>query len=96
MNSGKKIHETNEQKINEDIKMLTENLLQAYSDCMSITCPEERQSTIMILQHLKEDFEGYFSTYVDKREGNRDAPVFVDMVRHYGITLAPGLLEILT
>ena len=96
MNSGKKIHETNEQKINADIRLLTENLLQAYSDCMNITCPEERQSTIKILQHLKEDFEGYFSTYVDKRERNREASTFVDMVRHYGITLDPGLLEILT
>lgn len=96
MNSGKKIHETKEQKINADIRMLTENLLQAYADCMTITCPEERHSTIMILKHLKEDFEGYFTTYVDKRERSRDESTFVDMVHHYGITLDPQLIEILS
>ena len=95
MNSGKKIIETSDQKICADIRMLTENLLQAYADCMTITCPEERLSTMKILQHLKEDFEGYFDTYVDRRASKREKSTFIDMVHYYGITMDSELSELL-
>lgn len=96
MNSGKKVIENCDQKIHADIRLLTENLLQAYADCMTITCPEERLSTMKILKHLKEDFEGYFDTYVDRRIRKREKPTFVDMVHYYGLTMKPELLELIS
>ncbi len=93
MNSGKKVLLECDSSVNADIRLLTENLLKAYAHCMTITVPEERQSTMKILQHLKEDFEGYFSAYIDRREHQREKATFLDMLQYYGLDSDPELME---
>lgn len=91
MNSGKKDITLNAPGIKADIRLLTENLLHAYAHCITLTDEEERHSTMTILQHLKEDFEGYFATYIDRRAESRENATFIDMVKYYNIYLDPEL-----
>lgn len=95
MNGGKKTLLEHESKIYADIRLLTENLLKAYAHCITITDSEERQSTMKILRHLKEDFEGYFASYIDRRESVREYSTFLDMIRYYGIEIPTELVEYL-
>ena len=73
------------EKICDDIRMLTEHLLDAYKRCEEILDTQEREETRKILNHMREDFEGYFKLYIDRRKDIRAESLFQDMLTYFGL-----------
>ena len=90
--------EKRDHQIDEDIRFLTENLIKSVRHCCTITDPAERESNLRILRLLKEDFEGYFTMYVEgcgPRSCEEPVSVFEKMLCYFGIEFDPALRAIM-
>jgi hypothetical protein len=86
MNQKRPSSITGHQEAADNIRQLTQQLLDALRCCDEIKDPVEKAETLKILTHLREDFEGYFAGYVDRRNNPRRESVFDDMLAYYSIS----------